>query len=98
MEDVEHALSAINESKTKVLAAQRKDIDGEIVERRLTASDTTLQVEDELREVNTELLNLAPAHENASDTTRKERIVLEKEKHELTKEEREEQRDTWKDV
>lgn len=94
----EDPLGALHEDKKAVLQDQRRKIEAEIVERRLIAADTTLAVEDELREVNTELLSAEPPSPQDPDLLRKERQQLEKEKRTLTLEEREEQRDTWSDV
>ena len=44
------------------------------------------------------IMNLEPAHENAPDVERKDRIVLERARLDLTKEFREEERDAWKDI
>jgi len=98
MTSTKDVITELHSDKERVLKEQQRAIEQEIVERRLIAADTTLQVEDELREVNTEILNLEPPHMQAPDINRKERQVIEKEKRTLTKEEREEQRDTWSDV
>jgi hypothetical protein len=97
-DDLQTALDAVHEDKKAVLKSQRADIEKEIVERRLIAADTTLQVEDEVREVNSSILNLTPESPEYPDAHRRERHLLEREKRELTHEEREEQRETWKDV
>ena len=91
-------LSAIQGDKEAVLKEQLGSIEEEIVERRLIGADTALAVEEEVTDINSKILNLSPAHENAPDVERKERMEVEKEKLELTRELRDEQRDSWKDV
>ena len=97
-DDVEVALAGQHLDKKRLLKGQLRSIEEEIVERRLIASDTSLQVFDEVGELDTTMANLRPAHENAPDVERKDRMILEREKLDLTKEIREEQRDSWKDV
>jgi uncharacterized protein with von Willebrand factor type A (vWA) domain len=96
--DIDVALDDLHADKKKLLKAQLRSIEEEIVERRLIASDTTLQVNDEVGELGNTIANLTPAHENAPDTERRDRMVLEREKMDLTKELREEQRESWNDV
>jgi len=96
--DIDLALDGMHADKKKLLKAQLRSIEEEIVERRLIASDTTLQVNDEVGELSTTMANLSPAHENAPDAQRRDRMIIEREKLDLTKELREEQRETWKDV
>jgi D-ribose pyranose/furanose isomerase RbsD len=95
---VDIALSGEHADRKQVLKGQLRSIEEEIVERRLIAADTSLQVHDEVGELDTTMANLRPAHEHAPDVERKDRMILEREKLDLTKEIREEQRDTWKDV
>ena len=96
--DLDEALDSLHADKKRLLKAQLTGIEEEIVERRLIAADTSLQVHDEVHELNNAMLNMTPAHENAPDVARKDRMVLERERLDLTKEIREEQRDSWKDV
>ena len=96
--DVDVALQDLHTDKKRLLKGQLRSIEEEIVERRLIASDTSLQVYDEVGELDNTMANLRPAHENAPDVERKDRMILEREKLDLTKEIREEQRDSWKDV
>ncbi len=95
---VDEVLSSMHDDKATVLKQQRRSIEKEIVERRLIAADTTLDIGSEITELKTELLNLQPPSEQDPDLTRKERHELAEETRELTREERDEQRDTWKDV
>ena len=97
-DDVDTALAAQHIDKKLLLKGQLRSIEEEIVERRLIAADTSLQVHDEVGELDNTILKLQPAHENVPDVERKDRMVLEREKLDLTKEIREEQRDSWKDV
>ena len=53
---------------------------------------------DEVGQLDNTMANLRPAHEHSPDVERKDRMVLEREKLDLTKELREEQRETWNDV
>lgn len=96
--DLDAALDGLHADKKKVLKGQLRSIEEEVVERRLIAADTSLQVHDEVGELRNAIVNLMPAHEHAGDVERKDRVVLEREERELTKEIREEQRDSWKDV
>jgi hypothetical protein len=96
--DVDVALAGQHLDKKRLLKGQLRSIEEEIVERRLIASDTSLQVHDEVGVLDNTMANLRPAHENAPDVERKDRMILEREKLDLTKEIREEQRDSWKDV
>ncbi len=97
-DDLDIALDESHADKKRLFKGQLRSIEEEIVERRLIASDTTLQVHDEVGELENAIANLRPAHENAPDIERRDRLVLEREKIELNKELREEQRDSWKDV
>lgn len=97
-DDVDIALESRHADKKAVLKGQLRSIEEELTERRLIAADTALQVHDEVGVIDNTLANLRPAHENAPDVERKDRMVLEREKLELTKELREEQRESWNDV
>lgn len=96
--DLEATLNDLHADQKKVLEGQLLSIEEEIVERRLIAADTSLQVHDEVGTLRNAIVNLTPAHENAGDVDRKDRLMLEREQRDLTKEVREEQRDSWKDV
>jgi hypothetical protein len=97
-DDVDDLLGSLHADKKAVLKGQLRTIEKEIVERRLISADTSLSVGEEIGEVRNEIVRLEPAHENAPDVERKDRMVLEREKLELSKELREEIRDSWKDV
>lgn len=97
-DDLAAALDDAHADKKRLLKGQLRNIEEEIVERRLISSDTALQVHDEVGELSNAIANLAPAHENAPDTQRRDRMILEREKMDLTKELREEQRESWNDV
>jgi hypothetical protein len=97
-DEIDEVLGALHGDKQKVLKGQLKGIEEEIVERRLIAADTSLSVNDQLTELGSEIANLRHADENQSDIERKDRMVLEREKLDLTKELRVEERDAWKDV
>ena len=96
--DIEVALDDTHADKKRLLKGQLRSIEEEITERRLIATDTALQVHDEVGELDNTMANLRPAHENSPDAQRKDRMVLEREKLDLTKELREEQRESWNDV
>jgi uncharacterized protein with von Willebrand factor type A (vWA) domain len=98
MDDIDAVLGALHGDKQHVLKEQLRSIEKEIVERRLINADTAIQVNEEVQELGSEIENLRPAHENAHDVERKDRLVLERERLDLTKELREDQRDGWKDV
>ena len=97
-DEIDDVLGALHGDKQKVLKGQLRSIEKEIVERRLIAADTSLAVNDEVCELGTEIANLRPANEQLPDVERKDRLVLEREKLDLTKELRVEQRDAWKAV
>ena len=81
-----------------MLKGQLNSIEREIVERRLISADTSVAVNEEAGELANEIANLRPANLQVPDGERRDRVVLEREKLDLTKELREEQRDAWKDV
>lgn len=97
-DDVGDLLGALHSDKKAVLKGQLTDIEKEIVERRLIAVDTSTAVNEEIGELRHEIINMRPAHAYVPDVERKDLVVLEREKLDLTKELREEQRDAWKDV
>jgi len=97
-DDIDHILESLHGDKQQVLKEQVKQIDEEIVERKVISTENAVTVNEEVGEISNEILNLRPAHENAADVGRKDRTVLEREKLDLTKELREERRDAWKDV
>ena len=97
-DDVDEILGALHGDKKAVLKGQLTDIEKEIVERRLIAADTSIAVNDEIGELRNEIVNRQPANEHMPDVERKDRFALEREKSELTRELRLEQRDAWKDV
>jgi hypothetical protein len=96
--DLDGIVTGLHDDKKRVLKGQLRSIEEEIVERRLIAADTSLQVHDEVHDLNNAILQLLPPHPHVPDVERKDRMVLEREKLDLTKEVREEQRDSWKDV
>lgn len=96
--DIDEILGGMHEDKQRVLKKQVRSIEDEITERRLIAADNTLVVKDELRELGTEIANLRHHDENLPDVERKDRMVLEREQLDLSKELRLEVRDAWKDV
>jgi hypothetical protein len=97
-DEVDELLGALHGDKQKVLKGQLTSIEREIVERRLISADTSVAVNEEAGELANEIANLRPANPHVPDVERKDRVVLEREKLDLTKELREEQRDAWKDV
>ena len=96
--DLDVTLNDLHADQKTVLKGQLLSIEEEIVERRLIAAGTSLQVHDEVGALRDAIVDLTPAHENAGDVDRKDRMMLEREERDLTKEVREEQRDSWKDV
>ena len=98
MDDIDEVLGGLHRDKQHVLKEQVKSIEREIVERRLISADTKIVVNEEAGELANQIANLRPANPQLADVERKDRVVLEREKLDLTKELREEQRDAWKDV
>jgi hypothetical protein len=68
--DVDVALQDLHTDKKRLLKGQLRSIEEEIVERRLIASDTSLQVYDEVGVLDNTMASLRPAHENAPDVER----------------------------
>jgi hypothetical protein len=64
----------------------------------LIAADTSLVIKDELQELRNESLNLTHTEEGLGDRDRKDRLFVEKQRLDLSRELRGEQRDSWKDV
>lgn len=96
--ELDVVIDALHGDKKAVLKDQVKTIEDEIGERRLIAADTSLVIKDELQELRTESLNLTHAEEGLGDRDRKDRLAVEKERLDLSRELRGEQRDSWKDV
>lgn len=91
-------VEALHGDKKAVLKDQVKTIEEEIGERRLIAADTSLVIKDELQELRNETLNLTHTEEGQGDRDRKDRLAVEKQRLDLSRELRGEQRDSWKDV
>jgi len=98
LDDLTTVIDALHGDKKAVLKDQVKTIEEEIGERRLIAADTTLTIHDELTELKTESLNLTHTEEGLGDRDRKDRLAVEKQRLDLSRELRDEQRDSWKDV
>lgn len=97
-DEIGDVLGGLHDDKQKVLREQLRRIEQEIVERRLISADTSLSVNDALTELGTEIANLRHDGEGLPDVERKDRMVLERERLDLSKELRFEVRDAWKDV
>jgi hypothetical protein len=97
-DDIEELLSALHGDKKSVLRAQLRTIEGEIQERERISKNNEQRVQEEAGTLRNAIINLEPPHANAPDVERKDRMVLERERLELTKELRLEERDAWKDV
>lgn len=96
--DLDEIIGALHGDKQRVLKGQLQSIEEEVVERKVISAEVALGVNEELSKLRNEIINLEVPHENAVDVSRKDRMVLERERLELSKELREEQRDAWKDV
>jgi hypothetical protein len=96
--ELDVVIDALHGDKKAVLKDQVKTIEEEIGERRLIAADTSLVIKDELQELRNETLNLTHAEEGQGDRDRKDRLAVEKQRLDLSRELRGEQRDSWKDV
>ena len=97
-DDLDGVLDALHGDKKAVLKEQLKSIEGEIAERRLIGVDNTLAIHGELGELRNEELNLTREDQSLPDKDRRDRMVVERERLDLSRELREEHRDTWKDV
>ena len=91
-------VDALHGDKRAVLRDQVKSIEDEIGQRRMIAVENKVSINEELRELKTESLNVSHAEEGLPDAERKDRLVIEKERLALSRELRAEERDTWKDV
>lgn len=96
--ELDVVIDALHGDKKAVLKDQVKAIEEEIGERRLIAADTSLVIKDELQELRNETLNLTHTDEGQGDRDRRDRLAVEKERLDLSRELRGEQRDSWKDV
>jgi hypothetical protein len=96
--ELDVVIDALHGDKKAVLKDQVKTIEEEIGERRLIAADTSLVIKDELQELRNETLNLTHTEEGQGDRDRKDRLAVEKQRLDLSRELRGEQRDSWKDV
>lgn len=96
--ELDVVIDALHGDKKAVLKDQVKTIEDEIGERRLIAADTSLVIKDELQELRNETLNLTHTEEGQGDRDRKDRLAVEKQRLDLSRELRGEQRDSWKDV
>jgi len=96
--ELDVVIDALHGDKKAVLKDQVKTIEEEIGERRLIAADTSLVINDELQELRNETLNLTHTEEGQGDRDRKDRLAVEKQRLDLSRELRGEQRDSWKDV
>ena len=97
-DDLDAVVDALHGDKKAVLKDQAERIEKDIGERRLIAADNALAIEEDLTALKTESLNLTHTEEGLPDYDRKDRLLVEKERLELSRELREEQRDSWKDV
>lgn len=97
-DELSAVIDALHGDKKAVLKDQVKTIEEEIGERRLIAADTSLVIKDELQELRNESLNLTHTEEGLGDRDRKDRLFVEKQRLDLSRELRGEQRDSWKDV
>lgn len=97
-DEIDELLSTLHGDKKAVLRAQLRTIEGEIQQRERISQHNEQLVSEEAGELRNAIINLEPAHENAPDVERKDRMVLERERLDLTKELRMEERDAWKDV
>jgi hypothetical protein len=97
-DELDVVIDALHGDKKAVLKDQVKTIEDEIGERRLIAADTSLVIKDELQELRNETLNLTHTEEGQGDRDRKDRLAVEKQRLDLSRELRGEQRDSWKDV
>lgn len=97
-DEIDALFGGLHDDKQKVLKEQIKTIEAEIVEREVISVENRVTVDHEVGELQNEILNLRPPHEQVADVQRKDRVVLEREKLDLTKELREERRDAWKDI
>lgn len=98
-DDFDKISAALTGDKRAVLKDQLKRLEREVVERLLIDVLTRANVEEEVRDIRNEILNLQPADGQPDNPTeRSARLTLKKECLDLTKELRVEQRDCWRDV
>lgn len=99
-DDIDIVAAALSGDKKAVLKEQLTRIDREILERVMIELLTRASIEDDVRDLREQLLQLQPAHQGVPDdpVQRRDRLALKKEELDLTKELREERRECWNDV
>ena len=98
-DDVDRLTAALSGDKRAVLEAQLKSIDREKLERFVIEIFGGKDIDDTVSDLRNELLRMQPQDgqaENPQD--RRDRLVVEKEILDLTKEGRDDKRNTWRDV
>ena len=99
MTDIDTISAALHGDKRAVLKDQLQRLEREVVERLLIDVLTRSAVEAEVTDIRSEIIRLQPPEGQADDPgQRRDRLALEKERADLTKELRVEQRDCWRDV
>src|ERR1043166_226681 len=91
--------AALSGDKRTILKEQLTRIKREELERIVLEILTRNDINDEVADLRNEILKLSPEEHAPDDTTkRRDRLALKKEVLDLTKEERDERRMTWRDV
>ncbi len=96
-EEERQLLEALYRDRALLVRAQLGRVVEELVERQLISAEMGRSIAAELRDLGTIILQLSPEHDNVPDLNRPDRLLLEKERRELTKELRAEQREAWRD-
>lgn len=98
-DEFDHISAALTGDKRAVLKDQLQRLEREVVERLLIDVLTRAAVEGEVTDIRGEIIRLQPPDGQGDDpVARRDRLALEKERADLTKELRAEQRDCWRDV
>lgn len=98
-DDVDRINAALSGDKRGVLEAQLKSIQREKLERFVIEIFGGKDISETVSELRNELLRMQPPDGQVeSPQDRKDRLVVEKEVLDLSKEGREEKRNTWRDV
>ena len=98
-DEFDHISAALTGDKRAVLKDQLQRLEREVVERLLIDVLTRAAVEGEVTDIRGEIIRLQPREGQGDDpVARRDRLALEKERADLTKELRTEQRDCWRDV
>ena len=91
-------MNAMHAERKSVLQAQLKSIEQQIAQRSLIAAERILAINEDLRTIRTQMLQLTHDDENIPDIDRKDRLTLQDKRLALDEELREEHGSSWRDA